>query len=399
MEEKNIEKLFYTGEARFNGEFIVKIHLSDKFVDERSNSALLLCEKNKNDITESELSKFDMVLVAPSALSVLQKINVGSKIKVVKSREDLSFLEEGDIIELFANGNIAKIIVLYRLNSNSNVIVATNLCNNKCTMCPQPVHVSSSTNSNIARIEKILRLMDRQTKFLTITGGEPTLLKEDLIQTLEMCKRILPNTKIQLLTNGRMFSYISFVDAINSVGLKSLEIGIPLHSDNESAHDLVTQNQKSFRQTVTGIKNLISSGNNIEIRVVIQKNNYLDLEKIADFIIVELVGVNKISFMGMEMLGSAAMNVENVWVPYSEIGKKLRAAILKLLTHNFKVDIYNIPLCKIDEDLRPLCAKSISDYKVRYLPECESCKEKNVCGGVFSSSLNLVKGEGINPIT
>jgi His-Xaa-Ser system radical SAM maturase HxsC len=238
-------------------------------------------------------------------------------------------------------------------------------------------------------------MMNRQTKFLTITGGEPTLLKNGLVEILSFCKKYLPMTQIEILSNGRMFFYCSFVDAISSVGIKFLEVGVPLHSWNEKGHDQITLVPGSFVQTVTGIKNLANSNINVEIRVVIQKGNYLELTDIANFIIKEMPNVKRVSFIGMEMLGSAIKNSENIWVNYQEIGLNLKDSIFKLLTHGIKVNIYNIPLCKIDVDLRSLCVKSISDYKVRYLEECDSCKLKDECGGIFVSSKNFVKNEGV----
>jgi His-Xaa-Ser system radical SAM maturase HxsC len=398
MEDKKAEKLFYSGTANFVGSYMFKVYRSDDLVDNKSRAALVVDENNIDNVEKFILDKFDLILVTQGISDEKIKEIVIANIKVFRSNEDISFLSEGDIFEVAGNNQSSRFFILYRKDSSSNFIITTNHCNNKCIMCPQPINISEDNDVDLLRIENILKLMDKQTRFLTITGGEPTLLKQGLLDILRMCKKYLPNTKIAILSNGRMFSYISLVDAINSVGVKFLEIGIPIHSYSADGHDYITQVSDSFNQTIKGIKNLIASRNNVEIRVVIQKHNYLELDKVANFIVQEMIGISRVSFIGMEMLGSAVINAKSVWVPYKDINESLTKAILKLLTHGIHADIYNIPPCKISSEFRSLCAKSISDYKVRYLEECNSCAMKNDCGGIFASSLNLIKEEGVSPI-
>ena len=72
----------------------------------------------------------------------------------------------------------------------------------------------------------------------------------------------------------------------------------------------------------------------------------------------------------------------------------------KLMEHGIDVRLYNFPLCKVDRSYWGLCARSITDYKISYLNDCKSCSVRDVCGGVFRSTLNLtgmklvpIKGE------
>jgi His-Xaa-Ser system radical SAM maturase HxsC len=372
--------------------------LSEEVIDNSGLSILLLCEKNVGEINNFDFKKFNFVVISPEISDEISNLILDSDVKIFRSKEDVSFLKEGDIIELLIDKELARLLILYRVQSRNNLIIATNRCNNKCIMCPQPIFIEGDKDMNLSRTEQIIKLMDKQTEFLTITGGEPTLLKEKLIEVLSLCRKYLPNTKIAILSNGRMFSYVSLVDAMGCVGIKFLEVGIPIHSHDENTHDYITQIPGSFSQTIAGIKNLATSGICVEVRVVIQKGNYMDLEKIADLIIKEIPNINRVSFIGMEMLGSALKNSKDIWVDYQEIGANLKESLLKLLAYGIHVNIYNIPLCKVDEKLRPLCSKSISDYKVRYLPECEICKEKNNCGGIFVSSMHFIKKEKVNPI-
>jgi hypothetical protein len=96
--------------------------------------------------------------------------------------------------------------------------------------------------------------------------------------------------------------------------------------------------------------------------------------------------------MGLEMLGNAWHNRERVWVSYSDSAKYMEGAVRYLVTNGVDVGIYNYPLCCVDSGLWPLCKKSITDYKVRYLPVCEDCTKKDACGGMFSGTVRMMDG-------
>lgn len=60
-------------------------------------------------------------------------------------------------------------------------------------------------------------------------------------------------------------------------------------------------------------------------------------------------------------------------------------------------NLYNFPLCNIDERLYSIAHKSITDYKIRYKEQCENCLGKKQCGGFFNSTIN-VKDIEVKPI-
>ena len=43
--------------------------------------------------------------------------------------------------------------------------------------------------------------------YLTITGGEPTLLGDNLFALIKQLKMSLPDTELHVLTNGRTFAW------------------------------------------------------------------------------------------------------------------------------------------------------------------------------------------------
>ena len=71
--------------------------------------------------------------------------------------------------------------ILYRDDSNDNAIVVTNQCNSNCIMCPDSDIVRNTReNPDIKKLIEQVKYIPNDTKHITITGGEPGLLKENL---------------------------------------------------------------------------------------------------------------------------------------------------------------------------------------------------------------------------
>lgn len=300
-----------------------------------------------------------------------------------------------DVIEIINN---VYINVLYRDDSEDNAIVVTNQCNSNCIMCPDSDKVRmNKENVHINKLIEYVKCIPDDTKYITITGGEPGMLKNDLNVLLKHCKEYLPNTEFLLLSNGRVFSNTEFVDKFVENIPSNIRVGIPLYADNEKEHDDITRTKWSFRQTLTGIRKLIERNVDIEIRIVVLKKNYKILENIASFICREIPEVKMVNIMALEMLGNSYKNREEVWVNFEEIKDYLYRTCIKLIKSGIITNLYNFPLCNLDERLYALSHRSITDYKVRFKDECEGCKAKDICGGFFFSTIN-VKDIKVKPI-
>ena len=90
--------------------------------------------------------------------------------------------------------------------------------------------------------------------------------------------------------------------------------------------------------------------------------------------------------MGLEMIGFARANINDVWIDPIEYRDTLTEAVRLLDHRRIKTMIYNHQLCLIDRATWPLAVKSISDWKNEYHPECLRCDEVNACGGFFYSA-------------
>ncbi len=305
-----------------------------------------------------------------------------TKIPLCHSVDELDYLNDDDIISLDEKGNIC---VLYKKGSFDNAILVTEECNTNCIMCPQPrkKEEESKTPFNL----KLISLMDKSTSLLGITGGEPTIKGDELLEIINACKKYIPKAQIDILSNGIRFSDFEYVKKTVLLQHPKLLFAVSLYADTDNEHNLIVQ-AKGFYKTIQGLYNLALFNQKIEIRVVIHKLNYKRLLNLAEFIYNNFPFVYHIAFMGMETIGLAQKNIEQVWIDPHDYMPQLKDAVLYLNQRNMNVSIYNLQLCILPEVLWSSSVKSISSWKNIYLDECEKCDFRNECGGFFSSSRN-----------
>lgn len=296
---------------------------------------------------------------------------------------------EDDVLTIYKGGRLT---CEYNSCSNDNALVATLKCNSNCLMCP--CSERSRKNSKLFSFNELkekLRYFPRDMQFLTITGGEPTLLNSDFLSIMKVLQHNFSKTQFQLLTNGRTFADYSFTKKFIDVLPDNIYLGIPLYGYNEETHDLITQAPGSFKQAVIGIHNLLHFNLDVEIRIVLSKLNIEYITEIAIYIIKYFPGVHSVKLMGLEMLGNAMKNKDIVWLPYQDIASRSEKAINLLINNGIDVKLFNFPLCTVKRIYWPICSKSISDYKVTYFEDCENCEVKTICGGVFNSTGKKMK--------
>jgi His-Xaa-Ser system radical SAM maturase HxsC len=241
---------------------------------------------------------------------------------------------------------------------------------------------------NDEKIMKLKHFFDRRIKklnpdTLTITGGEPTLVKE-FPEFLEYARKELPKTKIVVLSNARMFSYKKYVERIAELNLSNFEIDVNLIAPTPELHDSITQVKGSWEQTIQGIKNLADSGIKVNLRIVIHRLNYKTLPELASFISRELVNVKKIIFIFALLQGNAFFNRERVSIKYKNVTPLLKEAV-NILKNNFEVELYHFPFCILDECLHKFAKPTLEKWKVLFLPQCSECKLRNNCVGILKT--------------
>lgn len=270
--------------------------------------------------------------------------------------------------------------------SNNNILYVTSCCTNRCVMCCQPPLEEDDSSYHYKRNINLIETADPETDYVCITGGEPTLSGELLYGYMHRIWDKMPNSCIHLLTNGRSFANSSYVEKFTQEATGKLFLGIPLHSDNYADHDAIAGAKGSFYETLKGLHNLGILGFEIELRVIIIKQNYKRLDKIAEFITRNLPFVAQVSFMGLEVIGYAEKNYSKVWIDSDSFTFNLAKAISILDSSRIQTRIFNIPHCLLPTSLWPFTCKSISEWKKTNLTKCTKCSKMDECCGLFSTS-------------
>lgn len=304
------------------------------------------------------------------------------------------YLDDDDVVVVAPDGRVR---TLYRRRSSSNTLFATERCNSFCVMCSQPPR-QVDDSWRIREMLRIIELVHPDTAELGITGGEPTLLGQGLVDVVIACRDHLPRTALHILSNGRLFKAAPYAATLGAVRHHDLMVGVPLYSDIDRQHDYVVQATGAFDDTMRGLHNLAASGVPVEIRVVIHRETYRRLPQLAHFIYRNLTFAAHVTFMGLEVVGFAKANLSTLWIDPIDYRDELESAVHTLATCGMTVSIYNHQLCTLPTSLWSFSRQSISDWKNEYAPECDGCAARAECGGFFAWNLRVGKSRTIKAI-
>lgn len=313
--------------------------------------------------------------------AVLSHDELQTELPVVDLLRESDHIKHGDVVVM--EGESGFVRSLYRPYERHHSLFVTERCSSNCLMCSQPPKDWDDVESLTKRNKELISLMSPAPEYLTITGGEPTLLGENLFLLLEQLKESLPGTELHILTNGRTFAWPQYTQRFAALEHPNVCLGVPLYSDNAGDHDHIVQAKGAFDQTVSGLHEAARNGVRIEIRVVLHRLTIPRLAKLAEYIYRNLSFVEHVALMGLEYVGYTPRNIETLWIDPFDYQSELEKAVSILTLRGIPVSLYNHQLCVLSPRLWPYAQKSISDWKNLYLPECQKCSALNECGGLF----------------
>jgi len=181
-----------------------------------------------------------------------------------------------------------------------NWVRLTSMCNNKCTFCLDTL----AHNETMGPEDEIkFRIIDGRRKGATrliLSGGEPTI--HPSYAKFIKYGRMAGYSKIQTVTNGRMFSYPAFLKRCLDAGLD--EITFSIHGHNAKVHDALVGVQGAFDEEVEGLVNALEDGRPIvNIDVCLNKGNIKRLPQLLDRFIG--LGVKEFDLLHLIPFGNA----------------------------------------------------------------------------------------------
>lgn len=280
--------------------------------------------------------------------------------------------------------------------ANDNVIYSTSICNNRCIMCCQPPIKNDDSDYHYNKNMKLIQDSPSDIDYICITGGEPTLSGNFLFEYMSKIWDKMPECQIHLLSNGRQFADTSYMHLFDKNVKGRICIGIPLHSDNYIDHDIIAGCKGAFFETIKGLHNLGILKYEIELRIILLKQNINRLPQMAQFIIKNLPFVSQVSFMGLEVIGNAEKYYNKLNVEPKEYCQLLNIAISVLESCGISSRLFNIPLCLLPKPLWRYSCKSISNWKKTNISKCKGCLQMENCCGIFATS--KIVSKDISPI-
>jgi radical SAM protein with 4Fe4S-binding SPASM domain len=155
-------------------------------------------------------------------------------------------------------------------------IELTAKCNLHCFYCYRKSHINLIEDDRLSIKDLkniILSLSERGLKIAELTGGEP-LLHPNFMEILDVCYKNL--SLISILTNGVLIDDV-FLEKILPYKNKVL-FSISLDSHLSKEHDRRCCVDGSFEKTVNGIKLLAQNGFIVRTAMVVDKNNWTQIE-------------------------------------------------------------------------------------------------------------------------
>ncbi len=156
----------------------------------------------------------------------------------------------------------------------------TRRCNNRCLFClDAPVQ-----DGSLVPMEEITADLEAGRKRgagrVVLSGGEPTIHPE-FVGIVALAKR-LGYEWVQVVSNGRMFAYRSFLDDCVRAGLDEVTFSMP--AADAKMFTYLTGTPVAFEQSLTGLRRALAvAGLVVSVDVVVSKVNLAELPQIVEF--------------------------------------------------------------------------------------------------------------------
>ena len=285
----------------------------------------------------------------------------------------------------------------------------TMACNERCPFCNVPMEDYPKLTPPKNEVDEQLRdFIASGEQTLTISGGEPTLLRKRL---LDLIKGARDNDVpfVELQSNAILIDS-EYAEELAQAGLTSAFIS--LLSDSPELHDELAGYPGAFPKCIRGIQALLDVGIRVTLNPVLAYQSQHRLVEYMHFVGRELEGVQSISLSAVQPHGRAAKNLY-LLPDYQALAALVPEAIEVAKSYNIEVlnPYCGLPLCigwtsAIERSVEAIEAKgggwqekpNISNQgdKSKRAP-CQWCAYRSVCGGAWHAYWDQRAGKGIEP--
>lgn len=299
---------------------------------------------------------------------------------------------EGDVV--IVDPGAGRVERVLRSGSGHNTLLVTERCDQLCVMCSQP-----PTKTHVDRFALFEQacLLAEPGSLIGVSGGEPTLYKQDLLGMVERVLERRPDLEFHVLTNGQFFA-ADDVARLRSPVYGRVSWGIPVYAADAALHDRIVGKEGAFGRLEESMAVLCRAGARVELRTVLVADNVAALPALARYVARRLRFVEAWSIMQLENIGFARARWASLFVDHGSDFGPIAAAIDHATLFGVRAQLFNFPRCSVPLPWRGLARASISDWKRRYAEACSPCRERSACSGFFEWHPREQAEAGVAPL-
>jgi len=198
-------------------------------------------------------------------------------------------------------------------------LAITYRCNDNCAHCYNARPRDYPELSTQQWFKIIDRLWEIGIPHIVFTGGEPTL-RDDLPDLIAHAEQNGQITGIN--TNARRLSDTRFVEKLVEAGLDHVQITVESH--DPEIHDAMVRANGAWRQTITGLRNVLNTRLFVMTNTTMLRQNSPYLGETLDFLAslgVPTIGLNALIYSGHGLTVGTGLN-EAELTPLLEIARR-----------------------------------------------------------------------------
>ncbi|MCK6505484.1 radical SAM protein [Myxococcota bacterium] len=292
-------------------------------------------------------------------------------------------------------------------HATKGLLRLTMACNERCPFCNVPVEDYPRPTPPPEEVEAALEaFVATGQRTLTISGGEPTLLRRRLVDLVARARaRGIPLVELQ--TNAVLVDP-GYAAELAAAGLTSAFVSLLSHEP--ALHDQLAGLPGAFPRCLLGIDALLAAGVRVTLNPVFAAPTQGTVAAYVDFVAARLPGVDSVSLSAVQPHGRAA-GQPGLLPDYAVLADSVRQARARAAAHGIRLlnPYCGLPLCVGWEDGQEASVEAQeaaaggwqerpgleNTGDKRQGPPCRDCGLRTRCGGAWHAVWDQRAGAGI----
>lgn len=293
-------------------------------------------------------------------------------------------------------------------HQTKGLVRLTMACNERCPFCNVPVEDYARPTPPPAEAEAAVdALLAGGARTVTLSGGEPTLLRRRLIALVARA-RAGGAAFVELQTNAILVDR-HYAAELAAAGLGSAFVS--LLSDDAALHDQLAGLPGAFPRCLAGIDALLDAGVRVTLNPVIARATQARLGAYVDFVAARLPRVRLLSLSAVQPHGRARAHLDALLPDYATLGPAVVQARARAAAHGIElVNPYcGLPLCVGWHDDPARCVEAAEGAAGGWKetvgldnrgdkvhgPACADCAHRTRCRGAWAAYWEHRGGAGL----